>query len=83
MKIFHSFPCFQVVSCEDGSTKCEEYRIYCDKNSYVTKRCQKTCGKCCEDDFIKCGQFRKYCDKNSYVTKRCPKTCGKCKKSPY
>ena len=32
--------------CDDTSTRCNEFKKYCDKNSYVTKRCQKTCGKC-------------------------------------
>ena len=37
--------------CEDDVTveakaKCEKYKEWCDKNSFVTKRCQKTCGKC-------------------------------------
>ena len=38
-------------ACEDApvveaKAKCEKYKEWCDKNSYVTKRCQKTCGKC-------------------------------------
>ena len=33
-------------ACEDLSTKCESFKKYCDKNTYVNKRCQKTCGKC-------------------------------------
>ena len=37
--------------CEDApvveaKAKCEKFKEYCDKNSYITKRCQKTCGKC-------------------------------------
>ena len=32
--------------CVDISTKCEKFKKYCESNSYVSKRCEKTCGKC-------------------------------------
>ena len=38
--------------CEDISTKCEFFKIYCGLNSYVTKRCQKTCGLCSKSVLI-------------------------------
>ena len=33
-------------ACEDISSKCDLYAKYCGTNSYVTGRCQKTCGQC-------------------------------------
>ena len=35
-----------VAACEDISTKCDLFAKYCGKNTYVTSRCQKTCGQC-------------------------------------
>ena len=34
--------------CEDISSKCTKLKKLCNKNPFVTKRCQKTCGICGE-----------------------------------
>uniref|UniRef100_A0A7M5X943 Uncharacterized protein n=1 Tax=Clytia hemisphaerica TaxID=252671 RepID=A0A7M5X943_9CNID len=75
------------LGCRDLSTYCQRWARYCRTNSYVQKRCPKTCNRCpapptrqpvCTDNHSSCSRWAIICKTNDYVKKQCRRTCNLC-----